>query len=90
MCKYSMFFQILIINYQGLSYAQATLPASVQDFLKQLDLECYWDMFKGMGFDLLDTLQDITESILDDMKVAIGHQGKLMCKIKELISKSKQ
>jgi hypothetical protein len=38
-----------------------------------------------MGFDSLDTLQDINEAILTDMKVTIGHQGKLLCNIKDLV-----
>jgi hypothetical protein len=38
-----------------------------------------------MGFDTLDTLQDITEANLNAMKVAVGNQGKLLRKIKELV-----
>jgi hypothetical protein len=57
----------------------------VQDFLQQLGLDCYWGAFKEMGFDTVDTLQDITEANLNAMKVAVGHQGKLLRKIKELV-----
>lgn len=62
------------------------LPTSVEEFLEQLSLNKYWDTFKQMGFDELDTLEDINEVTLNAMNVALGHQGKLMRKIKELVS----
>jgi hypothetical protein len=50
-----------------------------------LGLDRYWEVFKEMGFDTLDALQDINESILNTMKIAIDHQGRLLRKIKELV-----
>jgi hypothetical protein len=61
------------------------MPTSVQEFLQQLDLERYWNSFDRMGFDKLDTLQDLKESTLTTMEVALGYQGKLLCSIKKLV-----
>jgi hypothetical protein len=61
-------------------------PTSVEDFLKQLKVECYFDVFVRNGFDELDTIEYLTEKALSDMKVAIGHQGKILRKAREIVS----
>jgi hypothetical protein len=62
----------------------SSLPASIDEFLQQLNLECYQDAFKLAGFDMLDTLQDLGPKDLRDMNIARGHQGKLSRKAKEV------
>jgi len=52
-----------------------TLPISMEEFLKQLKLECYWDTFRENCFDELDSLEDLSEGALDKMGVALGHKG---------------
>ena len=59
-------------------------PTSVEEFLRQLGLDHYWESFKEMGFDTLDTLQDLNEAILSGMKVVLSHQGKLCATLKNL------
>ena len=61
------------------------MPTSVQEFLQQLGLEHYLESFNKTGFDQLDTLQDVKESTLVDMQVALGHRGKLLRNIKKLV-----
>lgn len=55
-------------------------PGSMEDFLNQLNLTKYWDVFARMGFDTLDTLQDLSEKVLEEMEVATGHQGRILRK----------
>ncbi len=68
----------------GTAAPDSNFPVSVEEFLVQLNLGNYWEIFKQTGFDTLDTLQDLNKSILNEMKVARGHQSKLLRKAKEL------
>lgn len=64
--------------------APSNTPTSLEDFLTQLNLAKYWDVFSQMGFDTLDSLQDLNEQILEDMQVAKGHQGRVLRKALEV------
>jgi hypothetical protein len=55
-------------------------PTSVEDWLKDIGLECYWDKFKEHGFDRLDTLQDLNKPALQDLGIPLGHHGLLLRK----------
>jgi hypothetical protein len=61
------------------------LPTSVEEFLRQVKLECHWNIFKENGFDMLDTLQDLDTTILTSMRVPPRHHGKLLRRIKEFV-----
>jgi hypothetical protein len=50
----------------------------MEEFLKQLKLEVYWQIFRDEGFDELDSLEDLSEGALDKMGVALGHKGKIL------------
>jgi hypothetical protein len=56
----------------------------MEEFLKQLKLECHLDIFIENGFDSLDTLEDLDVNALDDMKISLAHKGKLLRRVKEL------
>ena len=62
-------------------------PKSIKEFLQGLKLECYLIAFLSCRFDTLDTLQDLTPEDFKKMEVMCGHQGKILCKAKEIISK---
>jgi hypothetical protein len=61
-----------------------TLPTSMEEFLKQLKLECYWETFQENRFDELGSLEDLTEGALDKMGVALGHKGRILRRVKEI------
>jgi hypothetical protein len=77
-----------LIYYLGTTPVSAPalpLPASVEEFLHQIKLECHWNIFKESGFDMLDTLQDLDTVILTRMNVPLGHHGKLLRRIKDIM-----
>ncbi len=60
------------------------VPGSVEAFLKEMGLARYWAKFEETGFDMLDTLEDLNESVLNAMNVSPGHQGKLLRRAKQI------
>jgi hypothetical protein len=56
----------------------------MEEFLAQLKLECYWGVFQEHKFDELDSLEDLSESALDKIGVALGHQGRILRRIKDI------
>jgi ABC-type sulfate transport system permease component len=59
-------------------FAEPIAVASVQQFLERIDLQQYFEVFRSNGFDKADTLKYLDLSALKDMRVALGHQGKLL------------
>ncbi len=57
--------------------------ASVQQFLEQIELQRYFEVFTSNGFDKPDTLKYLDLGALRDMGVALGHQGKLLDWVKK-------
>jgi hypothetical protein len=57
----------------------------MEEFLKQLKLEVYWHIFQEKGFDELDSLEDLNEGALDKMGVALGHKGRILRRVKEIV-----
>lgn len=69
---------------QGPKTSSSVLPASIEEYLKGLNLERYLDVFTQTGFDMVDTLRDLEEADLNNMRVPRGHQGKLLRRAKEI------
>jgi hypothetical protein len=57
----------------------------MEEFLQQLKLEVYWPIFQEKGFDELDSLEDLNEGALNEMGVALGHKGRILRRVKEIV-----
>jgi hypothetical protein len=44
------------------------------------------DIFVKSGFDNLFALEDLTKEVMNNMNVAIGHQGRFLCLAKQIVS----
>jgi len=62
-----------------------SLPLTVEEFLKQLKLQRYWDVFKDNGFEELDMLKYLDANTLKEMWILLGHQGKLLERMQEIV-----
>ncbi|CAK83017.1 unnamed protein product (macronuclear) [Paramecium tetraurelia] len=56
----------------------------IESFLKSIKLDTYVQKFKENGFEELDILFDIQKEQLQQMEIPLGHQIRLMKKIREL------
>ncbi|CAD8186074.1 unnamed protein product [Paramecium octaurelia] len=56
----------------------------IESFLKSIKLDTYVQKFKENGFEELDILFDIQKEQLQQMEIPLGHQLRLMKKIREL------
>ncbi|CAD8184502.1 unnamed protein product [Paramecium pentaurelia] len=56
----------------------------IEQFLKSIKLDTYVQKFKENGFEELDILFDIQKEQLQQMEIPLGHQIRLMKKIREL------
>jgi len=59
------------------------LPASVKDWLTELDLAEYWPLFERNGFGRPDALLGLDENDLTSLGVLRGHQKIILRKVKE-------
>jgi hypothetical protein len=60
------------------------LPSTVEEFLEQLKLQRYWNVFKDNGFEEFDMLKYMDTNALNKMEVLLGHQGKLLERMREI------
>jgi hypothetical protein len=60
------------------------LPLTVEEFLRQLKLQRYMNVFKDNGFEELDMLKYLDANALNKMQVLLGHQGKLLERMREI------
>ncbi|CAK85627.1 unnamed protein product (macronuclear) [Paramecium tetraurelia] len=56
----------------------------IETFLKSIKLDTYVEKFKENGFEELDILFDIQKEQLQSMEIPLGHQIRLIKKIREL------
>ncbi|KAM3142170.1 hypothetical protein pb186bvf_005824 [Paramecium bursaria] len=61
----------------------------IEPFLKSIKMDSYLQKFKENGFEDLDILLDVQSEQLQQMEIPIGHQIRLMMKIKEFKKTSK-
>jgi hypothetical protein len=57
---------------------------TVEEFLEQLKLQHYWNVFKNNGFEEFDMLKYVDTNALNKMEVLLGHQGKLLERLQEI------
>ncbi len=76
---------ILKVFVLGANNSLADLPASVEQWLVQLKLDCYWDDFKKNGFDRLDTLKFLDKPALVALGIPLGHQSLLLHKANKIV-----
>jgi hypothetical protein len=60
------------------------LPSTVEEFLEQLKLQRYWNVFKDNGFEEFDMLKYMDTNVLNKMEVLLAHQGKLLERLREI------
>jgi hypothetical protein len=83
--SFSFFCFFFFLNIDFHKANQSTLPVSVEEWLKGINLECYWGKFHEYGFDRLDTLRDLDKEALKDFGVLLGHQGLILREISKMI-----
>lgn len=60
---------------------------SVEEWLASIKMGQYWETFRDNGFDLLETLTGVDDSVLESIGIKmVGHRTLLCRKIKDLVT----
>lgn len=59
----------------------------MEEWLASIKMSQYWKVFRDNGFDLLETLPDLDDSMLEAIEIKmVGHRTMLCRKIKDLVA----